>query len=129
MSNLIQRIITGLIYGITSIACLSLSPVSFVVFFLVAKYAAKYNKMPTQEAFKIEIESNNRFSDDQYIAACEIMPTIFDTATEKSDTDWILDTTEKWCQDRAIHNACQSLQTNNSQLFSVWPRSLRSAWL
>ena len=71
----------------------------------VAKYAAKYNKMPTQEAFKIEIESNNRFSDDQYIAACEIMPTIFDTATEKSDTDWILDTTEKWCQDRAIHNA------------------------
>ena len=33
----------------------------------VAKYAAKYNKMPTQEAFKIEIESNNRFSDDQYI--------------------------------------------------------------
>jgi replicative DNA helicase len=71
----------------------------------VAKYAAKYNKMPTQEAFKIEIESNNRFSDDQYIAACEIMPTIFDVATEKSDTDWILDTTEKWCQDRAIHNA------------------------
>ncbi|MEJ6734166.1 MAG: phosphatidate cytidylyltransferase [Flavobacteriales bacterium] len=36
MSNLTQRIITGLIYGITSIACLSLSPVSFVVFFLVA---------------------------------------------------------------------------------------------
>lgn len=35
MSNLTQRIITGLIYGITSIACLSLSPISFVIFFLV----------------------------------------------------------------------------------------------
>ena len=71
----------------------------------VAKFASKYNKMPTQEAFKIEIEANNRLSDDQYVAACEILPTIFDTTTEKSDTDWMLDTTEKWCQDRAIHNA------------------------
>lgn len=35
MSNLTQRIITGLIYGITSIACLSLSPISFVIFFLI----------------------------------------------------------------------------------------------
>jgi replicative DNA helicase len=71
----------------------------------VAKYAAKYNKMPSQEAFKIEIEANNRFSDDQYVAAVEIMPSIFDTITEKSDMEWMLDTTEKWCQDRAIHNA------------------------
>ena len=71
----------------------------------VAKFASKYNKMPTQEAFRIEIEANNRLSDDQYVAACEILPTIFDTTIEKSDTDWMLDTTEKWCQDRAIHNA------------------------
>ena len=71
----------------------------------VAKFATKYNKMPTIESFKIEIEQNNRFSDDQFHAAIEIMPTIFDTTLEKSDPDWMLDTTEKWCQDRAIHNA------------------------
>lgn len=35
MSNLTQRILTGLVYGITTIACLTFSPVSFVFFFLV----------------------------------------------------------------------------------------------
>ena len=35
MSNLTQRIITGLIYGIISITCISLSPVSYVLFFFV----------------------------------------------------------------------------------------------
>ena len=33
----------------------------------------------------------------------ELLPKIF--AEETSDEQWLLDTTEKWCQDRAIHNA------------------------
>ena len=67
------------------------------------KFVAKYNKLPTLDAFKIEVDNSDKFNDDQYTAAMEILPNIF--ATETSDEKWLEDTTEKWCQDRAIHNA------------------------
>ena len=67
------------------------------------KFVAKYNKLPNLDAFKIEIDNSDKFNDDQYQAAMEILPNIF--AAETSDEKWLEDTTEKWCQDRAIHNA------------------------
>ena len=70
----------------------------------VAKFVAKYNKLPTIDSFKIEIDQSDKFNDDQYTAAMEILPNVFDK-TEKADEEWLIDTTEKWCQDRAIHNA------------------------
>ena len=71
----------------------------------IAKYVAKYNKLPTKETLKIEIDQSDTFNDDQYTAALEILPNIFDTETVKANDKWLEDTTEKWCQDRAIHNA------------------------
>ena len=71
----------------------------------VAKFVAKYNKLPTMDAFKIEIDQSDKFNNDQYIAAMEILPNVFDSTSHDVDSDWLLDTTEKWCQDRAIHNA------------------------
>ena len=67
------------------------------------KFVAKYNKLPNLDAFKIEIDNSDKFNDDQYQAAMEILPNIF--TPETSDEKWLEDTTEKWCQDRAIHNA------------------------
>jgi len=69
----------------------------------IAKYVAKYNKLPTQESFKIELDQSDKFNDEQYRHAVEIMPSIFDT--EQIDDKWLVDTTEKWCQDRAVYNA------------------------
>lgn len=69
----------------------------------VGKYVAKYNKLPTMESFKIEIDQSDKFNDEQYQHAVEIIPNIF--AAEKIDDKWLLDTTEKWCQDRAVYNA------------------------
>jgi len=67
------------------------------------KYIAKYNKLPTKEAFKIEIDEGDRLTDEQYRHAMEIFPNIF--TFEKEDLKWLLDRTEKWCQDRAVFNA------------------------
>lgn len=69
----------------------------------VGKYVAKYNKLPTLESFKVEIDGADSFNDEQYRHAVEILPEIF--RTEKVDDQWLLDTTEKWCQDRALYNA------------------------
>lgn len=71
----------------------------------IAKYVAKYNKLPTQESLKIDIDQSEKFNPDQYTAALEILPVIFDRETAKANDKWLADNTEKWCQDRAIHNA------------------------
>ena len=69
----------------------------------VAGYVAKYNRLPTMESFKIEVDQSEKFNDEQYQHAVEIIPNVF--SPEKIDDSWLMDTTEKWCQDRAVYNA------------------------
>jgi archaellum biogenesis ATPase FlaH len=69
----------------------------------VGKFVGKYNKLPTVESFKIEIDQSDKFNNEQYQLAVEIIPNIF--GKEEINQQWLYDTTEKWCQDRAIHNA------------------------
>lgn len=66
------------------------------------KFVAKYNKLPSEEAFSIELNGSN-MTDEQFQMSNDILPQLF--TIEKSDMDWLIDTTEKWCQDRAIYNA------------------------
>jgi len=69
----------------------------------IGRFVGKYNKLPTLESFKIEIDGNERINSGDYAYALEILPSIF--STEQINQQWLLDTTEKWCQDRAVHNA------------------------
>ena len=46
------------------------------------KFIAKYNKLPTQESFKIEIDEADRMSDEHYRHAMEILPNIFNYEKE-----------------------------------------------
>ena len=69
----------------------------------VTKFVAKYNKLPTLEAFKIELDEGNSLGEDNYRIATELLPNIF--TAEKEDLDWLVDRTEAWCQDRAVYNA------------------------
>ena len=68
----------------------------------VAKFVQKYNKLPSQEAFKIELDDVS-LSEEMYTHAIDILPDIF--TKKEEDENWLLDTTEKWCQDRAVYNA------------------------
>jgi replicative DNA helicase len=68
----------------------------------VAKYVAKYNRLPTAESFKIELDDSN-LTEEQYRHAVEIIPEIF--KKDEVDDEWLYDKTEKWCQDRALFNA------------------------
>ena len=66
-------------------------------------YIAKFNNLPTIEALKIEIDAVDRLTDEQYRSAMEILPDIFKYSEE--DLSWLVERTEKWCQDRAVFNA------------------------
>lgn len=70
-----------------------------IVFDTVLNYVGKYNKIPTGEALKIELDESN-ISSDKYQAAAHLINEV--SKPEPVDMDWILEKTEKWCQDRAV---------------------------
>lgn len=69
----------------------------------VTKFVSKYNKLPSLEAFKVEIDNSTQFTETTYTHALDILPNIFENKEENEQ--WLLDTTEKWCQDRAVYLA------------------------
>ena len=73
------------------------------IFGEITKFVAKYNKLPSLESFKIELDQTNRMSDDMYRQTIDMLPEIF--TKQKENQEWLLDQTEKWCQDRAVFNA------------------------
>jgi hypothetical protein len=73
------------------------------IFREAGKYVAKYNSLPVHEAFKIELDNSDSLSNEQYKVAVEVLPNLFQD--DGTDSRWLDDATEKWCQDRALHNA------------------------
>ena len=73
-----------------------------ILFDLTHKYFVKYSAVPTVEALTIEVGKLPSLSDDQFK---QITQTLESFDKEKTELDWLLDTTEKWCQERAIYLA------------------------
>ena len=74
-----------------------------ILFKEAGKFVGKYNKLPTAETFKIELDQADRLTGENYTVAVDLLPSLF--SKEPIDETWLLDNTEKWCQDRAIYNA------------------------
>lgn len=74
-----------------------------ILFKEVGKFVGKYNKLPTMESFKIELDQSDKMAGENYTVAVDLLPQLF--SGDKIDEQWLLDNTEKWCQDRAIYNA------------------------
>ena len=72
------------------------------LFEIINKYFTDYDAIPTKEALVIEVGQLSGISDDQHK---EILNTITIIDSDKSDFEWILDTTEKWCKERALYLA------------------------
>ena len=78
------------------------SLVDKIVFQEIHKYVTKYDDIPTKTVLKIEIENRKDISDDAFQTSVNL---VNDLKEEKFDEQWLLDTTEKWCKDRAIYLA------------------------
>jgi replicative DNA helicase len=73
-----------------------------VIFEEIVQFIVKYGSAITIEALNIEIENRTDLTEDQVKEIREINKTLNDFPIEKQ---WLLDTTEKWCRDRAIYLA------------------------
>jgi replicative DNA helicase len=63
----------------------------------------KYNKLPTLEVLRVETELLS--TDEKTAEALESSLDAVASAKEQSDFQWLMDTTEKWCQERAVYLA------------------------
>ena len=72
------------------------------VFEEITKFVDKYNKIPTQTSLEIEVQSRKDLNEHEYSKVVEVIKTLESTDV---DFDWLVDTTEKFCKDKAVYNA------------------------
>jgi replicative DNA helicase len=73
-----------------------------VVFEEICKFIVAYEQLATKEVLLIETEKRTDITEDTYKTICEYVSRL-----DNNDVDykWLVDTTEKWCRDRAIYLA------------------------
>ena len=76
-----------------------------VVFEEISKFTEKYNNIPTQQSLQVEIDSRKDLTEEEFKNVNSLIQTL-----EKHDVDmqWLIDTTEKFCKDKAVYNAILS---------------------
>jgi replicative DNA helicase len=70
---------------------------------IINAFVETYNKLPTKEVLGVSIEKLKGLTEDQYKALSERVETLENLKSE--DSSWLIEETEKHCQDRAIYNA------------------------
>ena len=73
-----------------------------IVFSEIASFSEKYSKFPTLTSLEVELDSRKDLTEQQYKDIKELVSTL---TNDPVDTEWLIDTTEKFCKDRAIYNA------------------------
>ena len=73
-----------------------------VVFSEIQKFVSQYNKRPTKETLQIDLNKRKDLNEDEYKKIVELISTL---DPQDVDLDWLVNTTEKFCKDRAVHNA------------------------
>ena len=73
------------------------------VFEAIDKFINKYNNMPTREALILEIDSGSNITDSDFESCKSTISEL--VVTEEENEEWLLETTEKFCQEKALYNA------------------------
>ena len=69
----------------------------------IDEYINQYNTLPTQEALAIELDKSS-IKDEEFQNSLKLLESITNE-NDEANISWLLDSTEKFCQDRAIYNA------------------------
>ena len=79
-----------------------------VLFEEIATFIQNYNNLPTQTSLEIELQNRKDLNGEDYGKIVEILKNFnIDNSgnTDSAHFDWLVDTTEKFCKDKAIYNA------------------------
>src|SRR6056300_1554989 len=68
----------------------------------IFKFIEKYNNLPTKDTILIELNSRRDINEEELQNIKDYVVAVENT---EADDQWLLETTEKFCKDRAVHNA------------------------
>lgn len=74
-----------------------------LLFNVVREYILKYNSAPTVDAIGIDLQNSNSLTQKEYDELSSRIDTFKEIGVQ--DEEWLIDKTEKFCQDKAIYNA------------------------
>jgi len=77
-------------------------PKDRVTFNLIDEYVAKYNALPSKEAMAIDLSNKTGLNEHTFKSVVEAIEGL---TKEDTQTDWLVDQTEKFCQEKAVYNA------------------------
>ena len=73
-----------------------------IIFEEIISFIVKYDSSITIEALNIEVDNRTDLTEDEVKGIKEIVTSLKESSV---DQQWLLDSTEKWCRDRAIYLA------------------------
>jgi len=68
----------------------------------IHSFVSQYNEMPTKEILTIEVEKRKDINETSFR---ELTTLIEHLDSDPAEIEWLMNTTEKWCRDRAIYLA------------------------
>ena len=71
-----------------------------IIFLELHEYISQYDALPSLNALSIECQERNDLTEEQFKEIVEVLNVLSD---DPKDHDWLVDSTEKWCQERAIY--------------------------
>jgi len=76
-----------------------------LIFKEVVEFINKYKNPPTHEALVINFTEKKVLTEAEVSGAIELLKEINQAKDEPTETQWLIEQTEKFCQDKAIYNA------------------------
>jgi len=72
-----------------------------ILFEEIIKYSVKYSSAPSIDALGIQLENRENLNETQYVA---VTSTLAELGGDSHEYDWLLDSTDKFCRDKAVYN-------------------------
>ena len=73
-----------------------------IVFEEISTFLKAYDTLPTKEVLQIEVGKRVDLTQDEFQSTEQLIDALGESEYEQ---EWVLDTTEAWCKERAIYNA------------------------
>ena len=73
-----------------------------VIFQEIQKFVDSYKKIPTKQSLEIDLDNRRDLSDTEYKIVLEGIKSLENVDV---DQEWLVNTTEKFCKDKAVYNA------------------------
>lgn len=95
------------------------SPSTKAVYSQINAHFQKYNTLPSREALLIDLTDAKGLGQDDFAAAEDLVTNL---KADPKDLGWLVDMTEKFCKNRALHNAlmdCVAIMGGKSKMLDA----------